>query len=166
MDTPPARNALNVLDAPKRMADFFSGRLLRWLTMPYRSRALTITSRPFFAVADRVLGSELLADIAEFFALFQAMYSGFVDRARAVQDLLADEHTAFVVVSTAHEVVLRQSRMLVGELAARRLQLGAVVLNKLLPDYLGDGGTAARAARLRSGAGVVANALVQLTGSP
>ena len=38
VDTPPTRNALDFLDAPARMADFFSSRLLRWLTVPYRSR--------------------------------------------------------------------------------------------------------------------------------
>ena len=36
VDTPPTRNALDFLDAPARMADFFGGRLLRWLTAPYR----------------------------------------------------------------------------------------------------------------------------------
>ncbi len=36
IDTPPTRNAIDFLDAPKRMAEFFGGRLLRWLTMPYR----------------------------------------------------------------------------------------------------------------------------------
>ena len=36
IDTPPTRNAIDFLDAPARMADFFGGRLLRWLTLPYR----------------------------------------------------------------------------------------------------------------------------------
>jgi anion-transporting ArsA/GET3 family ATPase len=38
VDTPPTRNAIDFLDAPSRMADFFSSRLLRWLIAPYRSR--------------------------------------------------------------------------------------------------------------------------------
>jgi len=38
VDTPPTRNALDFLDAPQRMADFFSSRLLRWLIVPYRSK--------------------------------------------------------------------------------------------------------------------------------
>ena len=38
VDTPPSRNAIDFLDAPERMAEFFSSRLLRWLTVPYRSR--------------------------------------------------------------------------------------------------------------------------------
>jgi anion-transporting ArsA/GET3 family ATPase len=34
VDTPPSLNALDLLDAPGRMAEFFSSRLLRWLTAP------------------------------------------------------------------------------------------------------------------------------------
>ena len=40
VDTPPTRNAIDFLEAPERMADFFSSRLLRWLTVPARSRVL------------------------------------------------------------------------------------------------------------------------------
>ena len=39
VDTPPTRNAIDFLEAPERMADFFGSRLLRWLIAPYRSRA-------------------------------------------------------------------------------------------------------------------------------
>ena len=80
VDTPPSRNALSILDAPNRMIEFFGSRLLRWLTVPYRSRLFTVASKPFYQVADRVLGSRFLQDIADFFVLFQAMESGFVRR--------------------------------------------------------------------------------------
>ncbi len=56
VDTPPTRNALDFLEAPERMADFFSSRLLRWLIVPYRSRLVNMASRPFYQVADRILG--------------------------------------------------------------------------------------------------------------
>ena len=82
VDTPPSRNALDVLDAPSRMVEFFGSRLLRWLTVPYRSRLFNLASKPFNQVADRVLGSRFLQDIAEFFILFQAMEAR-VRRARA-----------------------------------------------------------------------------------
>ena len=84
VDTPPTRNALDFLDAPARMADFFGGRLLRWLTAPYRvggkrgARIITMASKPFYTMADRILGSQFLQDIAEFFLNFQSMYDGFV----------------------------------------------------------------------------------------
>ena len=71
VDTPPTRNAIDFLDAPDRMADFFSSRLLRWLITPYRSRLVSFASKPFYSVADRILGTQFLEDIAEFFMLFQ-----------------------------------------------------------------------------------------------
>ena len=100
VDTPPTRNAIDFLEAPARMADFFSSRFLRWLTVPARSRVMNFASRPFYTIADRILGSQFLEDIAEFFLLFQSMYAGFVERANAVTRVLGDRRTTFVVVST------------------------------------------------------------------
>jgi anion-transporting ArsA/GET3 family ATPase len=133
IDTPPSRNALDLLDAPKRMGDFFGGRLLRWLTVPYRSRLFNAATQPFYAVADRVLGSRFLRDIADFFVLFQTMEKGFVARARQVEQLLRDDRTAFVVVTTLDAAPSHEARFLVDELRRRRLPLGAVVANRVLP---------------------------------
>ena len=110
IDTPPSRNALDFLDAPARMADFFGSRLLRWLTVPYRSRFFTAASKPFYQVADRVLGSRFLQDIAEFFLLFQSMEAGFVARAREVESLLTDPRTSFCVVTTLETSPLVETR--------------------------------------------------------
>src|SRR5207247_10597050 len=93
IDTPPTRNAIDFLEAPRRMADFFGGRLLRWLTMPYRmggrrgARVLNVASRPFYQLADRILGSQFLQDIAQFFLSFQSMYDGFARPRHAVHGL-------------------------------------------------------------------------------
>ena len=53
VDTPPTRNALDFLLAPERMADFFSSRLLRLLTVPVpepprrrRLEAVLLRGRP------------------------------------------------------------------------------------------------------------------------
>jgi anion-transporting ArsA/GET3 family ATPase len=146
VDTPPTRNAVDFLDAPERMADFFSSRLLRWLTVPARSRVLTMASKPFYSVADRILGSKFLEDIAEFFLLFQTMYKGFVERAEAVTRTLADKRTTFVVVSTLEAAPVREAEYFIDALEDRKLHLGAVVLNKVLPAWFLDAG-ATNAAR-------------------
>ena len=138
VDTPPSRNAIDFLDAPERMAEFFSSRLLRWLTVPYRSRLFTAASRPFYSVADRVLGQQFLRDIADFFLLFQTMYEGFVERAEEVQRTLASRRTSFVVVSTLESGAVGECSYFLDELVARELHLGGVVLNRVLPDYLSN----------------------------
>jgi anion-transporting ArsA/GET3 family ATPase len=159
VDTPPTRNALDFLDAPQRMADFFSSRLLRWLIVPYRSRLVNVASRPFYQVADRILGTQFLADIAEFFILFQSMYDGFVERAESVTRLLADRRTTFMVVSTLETTPMREAEFFARELVRRQLHLGAIVLNKVLPAYFRDPSAARVAEAVRDRADELAAAL-------
>ncbi len=165
VDTPPTRNALDFLDAPARMAEFFGGRLLRWLTAPYRvggrrgARLLTAASRPFYQVADRLLGSQFLQDIAEFFLNFQSMYDGFVERSRAVERLLHDKRTTFVVVTTLEDAPLREGERFCAELIKRDFHLGALILNKTLPTTLFSRDGARSAKQLRTEAATVAAAV-------
>ena len=154
IDTPPSRNALDFLDAPQRMADFFSSTLLKWITMPYRlggeraGRLGYLAAKPFYQVADRILGSAFLADIAEFFLLFQSMYDGFVKRASSVGALLHDESTSFVVISTPSESPLQEAEFFLAELERRNLRTGALVVNRTLPDLFLDDRTRRAAAEL------------------
>ena len=159
VDTPPTRNAIDFLEAPARMADFFSSRFLRLLTAPARSRVVNFASKPFYNVADRILGTQFLEDIAEFFLLFQSMYGGFVQRAQAVTRVLEDRRTTFVVVSTLESAPVREAEFFIEELHRRKLHLGAVVLNKVLPDYLRDRKAAASAKTLANDAETIAKAL-------
>ena len=134
IDTPPSRNALDLLDAPRRMKEFFGGRLLQWLTLPYRSRLLTLASKPFLQIADRLLGAQFLGDIAEFFTLLQSMEAGFVARAQAVETLLTSDRVSFVVVTTAEPAAGREAVYMAGELGRRRYALERVVVNRLVTD--------------------------------
>jgi anion-transporting ArsA/GET3 family ATPase len=70
------------------------------------------------------------------------MYEGFVERADSVTRLLSDRRTTFMVVSTLEATPVREAEFFSAELIARKLHLGAVVLNKVLPDYLRDAKTA------------------------
>jgi anion-transporting ArsA/GET3 family ATPase len=165
IDTPPSHNAADFLEAPKRMADFFGGRLLRWLTLPYRvggrrgSRVLNVASRPFYQVADRILGSQFLEDIAEFFLNFQSMYDGFSTRAKAVERLLHDRRTTFAVVTTLEAAPLHEAENFCDRLDAGRFHLGALVLNRTLPDSLLSTEGARTAARFTDDAPALAGEL-------
>ncbi|HET9070378.1 MAG TPA: ArsA-related P-loop ATPase [Acidimicrobiales bacterium] len=162
VDTPPTRNAVDFIEAPQRMAEFFSSRLLRLLIVPYRSRMVNLASRPFYQIADRILGSQFLSDIAEFFILFQTMYGGFVERARAVERLLRDRRTTFVVVSTLESAPVHEAEFFIQVLRAKRFHLGALVLNRVLPGYLLDPEAGAAATRLAAHADAVAEGVAPL----
>ncbi|MGB0111778.1 MAG: ArsA-related P-loop ATPase [Ilumatobacteraceae bacterium] len=167
VDTPPSRNALSILDAPRRMVEFFGSRLLRWLTVPYRSRLFTVASKPFYQVADRVLGSRFLQDIADFFVLFQAMESGFVRRAREVEALLVDPRTTFVVVTTLETAPSHEARYLARSLIERNMSLGAIIANRVLPASLASTDAAdSAAALLEAASGPLVGAVAEQLDAP
>jgi anion-transporting ArsA/GET3 family ATPase len=141
------------------MGDFFSSRFLKLLAAPSRNRLVSAASKPFYLVADRILGSQFLSDIAEFFTLFERMGPGFVERARAVERVLHDRRTTFLVVTTLEAAPVHEAEFFLDSLSRMRFHLGAVVLNKALPGWLLAEAPARLAERLRDGVDPVAAAL-------
>ena len=95
LDTPPTRNALDFLDAPKRLTQFIEGSSLKVFMKP-TGLAAKVAGRGAsvaLSVFKRIVGFDLLADLAEFFNAFSGMVDGFQARAKRVNKLLADpEH--------------------------------------------------------------------------
>ena len=102
LDTPPTRNALDFLDAPKRLTDFIDSRSLQLLTAPGRLglKVLGRGTSVAFSVMKRATGIDLLQDLAEFFRSFGDMTEGFRQRAARVNELLGHRGTAFVLVTS------------------------------------------------------------------
>ena len=125
-----------------------------------------MASKPFYSVADRILGSQFLEDIAEFFLLFQTMYAGFVERANAVTRTLEDKRTTFVVVSTLESAPVREAEFFIDALDDRDLHLGAVVLNKVLPGWFLDTGAHWGRQELCAGADALAAGRPRPLGAP
>ena len=136
VDTPPSRNALDVLDAPRRMKEFFASRLLKLLTSQAQSRLFSLASKPFFLVADRILGARFLSDITEFFTLFRTMEDGFVKRANEVEAVLKQQDTSFMVVTTLESGPLHEAEFLIDALRERGFSLNTVIANRVTPQEL------------------------------
>ena len=101
------------------MAEFFTSRLLRLLTVPYRAASPTSlrglsTRSPTGSSARSSSKTSLSSSF-----LFQTMYDGFVERAKAVERLLADRRTTFMVVSTLEAVPVREAESFMGLLPER-----------------------------------------------
>ena len=136
VDTPPSRNALTVLDAPKRMQDFFSSRLLKLLTANTQWQLLALAAKPFYEIADRLLGKGLLRDVAEFFTLFRTMETGFVERAKKVEALLHDAKTSFAIVTTIEDSPLSEAEFLGLALKERKFSTNLAIANRVIPKEL------------------------------
>ena len=144
IDTPPTRNALDFLDAPRRMTEFFESRVLRWFLMPYMKagggimRVANVAATTFLRIVKRIVGTEVLEDTAEFFGNLEGMYDGFKERAREVAALLTSNETSFVVVTSPHEDSVEEATFFAKRLDESGLPFGALVVNRVHPK-LGDG---------------------------
>lgn len=148
VDTPPGSRSLDLFDAPDRLGEFFSSRLLHWFALPARSRIGGVASRMFSHFAIRIFGRSFLEEIRTLFVLLGEMQEGFVDRARQVSGLLRSEETTFCVVATPEAIPVGEARRLVDALAGRGLHLGLLVANRALPAKFLDASAVARAETL------------------
>jgi anion-transporting ArsA/GET3 family ATPase len=133
LDTPPSRNALDFLDAPRRLVQFIEGRALRTFMRPtgVATRVVGGGAALVFSILRRITGVDLIDDLAEFFQAFGSMVGGFRDRARKVEALLADERTCFVVVCAPQGEPITEAARFHRKLVAASLPFGGVVVNKV-----------------------------------
>lgn len=141
IDTPPSRHAIDLIDAPGRMIEFFDSRLLRWLTAGAASGIGGAAARPFLAVAERLLGGRFLTEIVEFFTLFSRLRPAFVERSRRVEARLQAPDTSYVAVTTTDPPVVQGSEELIAGLGRRDRRPSLLVVNRLLPGLRLDGGS-------------------------
>jgi anion-transporting ArsA/GET3 family ATPase len=140
LDTPPSRNALDFLDAPDRLTQFFEGRALQVFLRPtgLAARVMGRGTGVVFGVLKRVTGIDLLDDLAVFFRSLSGMIDGFKERAQAVNKLLGDRGTVFVLVTSPEREPIDEAIFFWRKLKAARMPFGGVVVNRVHHDLLGD----------------------------
>jgi anion-transporting ArsA/GET3 family ATPase len=138
LDTPPSHNALDFLDAPGRMARFLEGRALRIFLAPgnLAARVVGRGSGLVLSVLARFTGADLLGELSGFFGALAGMVDGFRERAHAVEGLLRDPATAFVLVTSPEREQAREAALFAERLAAAGMTRTAVVVNRVHRDGL------------------------------
>jgi anion-transporting ArsA/GET3 family ATPase len=137
LDTPPSRNALDFLDAPKRLARFVEGRALRVFLAPGRF-GLRIAGRGgsmLFSAMKKVTGVDLLNDLSEFFANFTDMASGFSERAQRVDELLRGDTSTFLLICSPENEPVDEAIFFRRVLKEQKLPFCGAIVNKVRPDY-------------------------------
>jgi len=135
VDTPPSRNALDFLDAPKRLGSFMDSRLWRLLLAPGRGLGRLVTGAVGLAMKgmSTILGSQMLSDAAAFIQSLDATFGGFRERADRTYELLKRRGTQFVVVSAAEPDALREASFFIDRLSTEHMPLAGLILNRTHP---------------------------------
>jgi anion-transporting ArsA/GET3 family ATPase len=138
IDTPPSRHAVDFLDSPDRLVRFVDHRLYRTVLAPQRGLRGVMNAAGQMAVRTmgRVVGSDLLTDVIEFFNAFQGMDEGFRQRASRSAEILRSAATGYVLVTSPRSDPIDAARWLATAMADRQLPVALVIANRLTPQEL------------------------------
>jgi anion-transporting ArsA/GET3 family ATPase len=140
VDTPPTRNALDFLEAPRHLTRFLDHRLYRLLMAPTRGvvKAVNLAAQAFLRTVSRVVGGDAVQDAITFFQAFEGMEKGFIERAERVQELLAADTTTFVLVASPRADTVSEATYFARKLHESGLRVRALIVNRMHPRF-GDG---------------------------
>jgi anion-transporting ArsA/GET3 family ATPase len=152
LDTPPARNALDFLDAPMRISRFLEGRSVRMFLAPGNLAARLVGRGSGLALSmfSRFTGVDLIGELSGFFGALGGMLDGFRERARVVDQLLHDPTTAFLLVTSPEPEPAREALFFAEQLRAAGMSRAGLIVNRVHSDCL-DGHTVAEVKALLAG---------------
>ncbi len=135
VDTPPSRNALDFLDAPKRLGSFMDSRLWKLFLGPGSGFSKLVTGAMSLAIKalSTIVGSQMLSDAANFVQSLDKTFGGFRERADRTYEMLKRHGTQFVVVSAAEPDALREATFFVDRLSQEGMPLAGLILNRTHP---------------------------------
>ena len=149
VDTPPTRNALDFLDAPRRLTRFLENRVFQALMKPTRAglKFMGVAAQALLRTISRVAGADIVHDAVAFFQAFEGMEEGFRTRAARVRELLVQADTAFILVASPRPDSVDEAVHFAGKLAESDMAVTALVVNRVQPRFADDAELASLPAR-------------------
>jgi anion-transporting ArsA/GET3 family ATPase len=142
LDTPPAANALEFLDAPDRLLAALDSSTVQMLVKGRQRASEGLTGRLLGRGRGLVLkslnvmtGGPFLEDLAEFLSLFGVILDALKHASVAVQALLRSPDTQFYLVTSPKRSNLDEAMRFRAELARRSFPFGGFIANRVHFEY-------------------------------
>lgn len=137
LDTPPAHNTMDFLQAGSTFSNFVNERVIGFFSaVPGASRKKASIWQRGGGVAMRLLGrlfgSEVLPDIAEFFYSFRDVMPRMKARNNATDALMRSPKTRFVSVTAPGETSLREAEYMLALMRSQSLPFAGFVVNRVV----------------------------------
>jgi anion-transporting ArsA/GET3 family ATPase len=139
VDTPPARHAVDFLDAPRRLLALLDSRAFAILKDPTTilpaagSRLAHLVLSGVLRGLERFTGIGLVREIAEFIGAIETLTDAFRARVAAVGALLRQAETGLVLVTAPEPRLTAETETLARALGDIGLPIHGVIVNRALP---------------------------------
>lgn len=129
LDTPPSRNTLDFLDAPRTLARFFEERFVRWIAIP-QNRFFSFGLKKVLELLERLTGSGFMTHLLDFARAMIEVQTGFSANLARISELLASSKTGFVLVTAPSSRVSQDVRQFVASVRDHGFAFDGVILNR------------------------------------
>ncbi len=112
LDTPPSRNALDFLDAPRRLVRFLDERTLSIFAPDPNKKQSTMAkaaAKVVHTAMSKTFGESFADELQIFLASFGKLFGRMREHASGVRELLMSDRSAFVVISSPDEAALTEA---------------------------------------------------------
>ena len=133
LDTPPTANAIDFLNAPKRVRELIDNPGARLLAGTGRlgARLLGLGGAVFRTTLERIGGGAFLGDLGSFLREFADVLGEFQRRGGDFEQLLRSRATGVLLVTSASPFSTREADEFLAQLADYGLRIDAVLLNRI-----------------------------------
>lgn len=130
LDTPPARNALDFLEAPGKLTRFLDERVLS-LFMPSKTRGIFKKATELIgSVFNRIFGKEFFEEFQEFLGAMGGMFGPMRAHAEGVRSLLSSKDASFLLVTSPDQAALADARYFRDRITGMGLPFAGFILNR------------------------------------
>lgn len=127
LDTPPARNTLEFLQAPQRMAHLMERSAIKFFTKPSGFRAFSLGTETLSKGLKIFLGAEMIDDIALFFTHFAAIGQAMFTHSKQVDIIL---HQSQFYMCTSSQQSVQDSLVFEQQLTENNYSFAGYLLNR------------------------------------
>ncbi|MDB5219705.1 MAG: Arsenical pump-driving ATPase [Myxococcaceae bacterium] len=139
LDTPPSRNALEFLEAPRKLSMFLDERVIG-VFLPKKGAFMRAASDLIERVFSRAFGEGFYKDLQGFLGAFSGMFGGMREHAEAVRKLLSSDDAAFLLVTSPEPAALAEASFFQTKIKDLGLPFAGYVLNRSWAYTRGFGG--------------------------
>lgn len=138
LDTPPTVNALDFLDAPRKIIGFLEQEAFRFFLRKKNSLGgklglsfLGGASAALHAILEKFTGKTFVEEFIDFLRVLNELYPPFVERTKGFEQLLKSKDTSFVIVSSPREASIDEAILFENEIGKRGYDLALIICNKI-----------------------------------
>lgn len=129
LDTPPSRNALAFLEAPKKLSMFLDERIIG-VFLPKQGTIFRAASDLVERVFTKAFGEGFYKDLQGFLGAFSGMFGGMRAHAEAVRQLLTSKQATFLLVTSPEPAALAEAAYFQEKIRSLGLPFAGYILNR------------------------------------